>query len=408
MKKIFVIISMVVLTQTIFCQVPESINYQAVLRDASGNVRANANVSIEIALLKGSLIGTPVFSETHSKTTNEFGLINLEIGSVNTSGFSSIDWANGPYFIKVGVDGLEYGTSQLLSVPYALHAKTADSITAAFTEADPIFTAWDKNYNDLANKPTLFGGSYNNLTNKPVLFDGQYSSLTGEPTLWDSTWTSIKNKPVLFTGSFDDLSNKPTTTTGYGITDAFSGDYNDLTNKPNIRDTILNLNIPPGTVIQTAVRTSEVTSSLNTATFTEANPDYRVSIVPRYANSIFLIEFSFSINTALSSNTVFHMQLVRDIGGTETAVGVGPTNSGRNRTTFVSRPSNGYDTNDMQNVYMIAKDSGLTAGTTYAYGFKYRRENGGSGTCYFNYNSFDSSAFGFSGVMTMKITEIAQ
>jgi hypothetical protein len=61
----------------------------------------------------------------------------------------------------------------------------------------------------------------------------------------------------------------------------------------------------------------------------------------------------------------------------------------------------------MQTVYLMGVDTGLTAGTTYTYGFKYRRETGGSGTCYFNYSANDWQA-GFSGIMTMKVTEITQ
>ena len=164
----------------------------------------------------------------------------------------------------------------------------------------------------------------------------------------------------------------------------------------------------PGTVVQAIVRTSDSICSLNTTTFTEANSDYRISFVPKYSNSIFLIEYNFSVNTAFASNTIFHMQLIRGIGGSETILGTGPANGSRDRTTYVSRPNNGADVNDMQNVYMVAKDEGLTAGTTYTYGFKFRRETGGSGTCYFNYNNVDNSIYGFSGIMTMKITEIAQ
>ncbi|MBN2212975.1 MAG: hypothetical protein JW723_01915 [Bacteroidales bacterium] len=165
----------------------------------------------------------------------------------------------------------------------------------------------------------------------------------------------------------------------------------------------------PGTVVQTIIKTSENTSYLDVTTFTEADTGYRISITPKYDNSIFLIEYSFSINTYMSMhNTIFQMQLIRDIGGSETLVGVGPENGTRNRTTYVSRPNNGTDTNDMQNVYLVAKDSGLTVGTTYTYGFKYRRENNGNGTCYFNYSFGDSSIYGFSGIMTMKVTEIAQ
>ena len=99
---------------------------------------------------------------------------------------------------------------------------------------------------------------------------------------------------------------------------------------------------------------------------------------------------------------------VRDIGATETPIGIGPGNALRDRTTYVGRPANGYDTNDQQTIYLVAKDNGLTPGTPYTYGFKYRREGGGSGTCYFNYSNVNSVDIGFSGVMIMKITEIAQ
>ena len=110
-----------------FSQSPAEFNYQAVLRDASGNIRANAGVTLNIQILQGSPAGTAVFNETHTVNTNNFGLVNLEIGSYNPAGFSAIDWANGPYFIKIIVDGTEMGTSQLLSVPYALYAKEAGS-----------------------------------------------------------------------------------------------------------------------------------------------------------------------------------------------------------------------------------------------------------------------------------------
>lgn len=164
----------------------------------------------------------------------------------------------------------------------------------------------------------------------------------------------------------------------------------------------------PGMVVQTIVKTSELPSSLNVTTYTEANTDYRVSFTPKFNNSIILIEYSFPINTAMASNTVFDMQLIRDIGGTEVLVGVGPVNGSRQQVSFVGRPGNGTDSNDRMNVSMIAKDSGLTSGTSYTYGFKYRRETGGSGICYFNSSNLDSNVYGFSGIMTMKITEIAQ
>jgi len=92
---------------------------------------------MQISILQGSTSGTAIYKETQTPTTNVNGLVSLEIGdgTVVSDDFSTIDWANGSYFIKTDTDpagGTNYtitGTSQLLSVPYALHAKTAESIS---------------------------------------------------------------------------------------------------------------------------------------------------------------------------------------------------------------------------------------------------------------------------------------
>jgi hypothetical protein len=107
---------------SLFGQAPSRFSYQAVLRDQDGNPRENYEANIQISILQGSATGSVVYSETHSTTTNAFGLVNLEIGSKNPANFSLIDWANGPYYVKIFVDGTEMGTNQLLSVPYALYA----------------------------------------------------------------------------------------------------------------------------------------------------------------------------------------------------------------------------------------------------------------------------------------------
>ncbi|MBW8050354.1 MAG: DUF1566 domain-containing protein [Cytophagales bacterium] len=126
-----------------FAQAPQSFKYQAVARDISGNILANQAVGFQISILKTTATGIAVYIETHTDTTNQFGLVNLEIGkgTVTTGDFTTIDWANDDYFIQVKMDatgGATYammGTSQLLSVPYALHAKTAEIVT----ETDPVF-----------------------------------------------------------------------------------------------------------------------------------------------------------------------------------------------------------------------------------------------------------------------------
>ncbi len=127
-------------------QAPQSFKYQAVARDVNGNIITYQNVGIRIRILQGSASGTVVYTETFSPTTNEFGLVKLNIGlgNVVTGSFASIDWADGIYFIEVSMDingGANYqiyGTSQLMSVPYALHSKTAENVE--LTETDPVFS----------------------------------------------------------------------------------------------------------------------------------------------------------------------------------------------------------------------------------------------------------------------------
>ena len=128
---------------TLKAQAPEKMSYQSIVRDASNNLVTNTQVGLQVRILQGSAIGTEVYNETQSPTTNTNGLLSVEIGG--QTGFDTITWANGPYFIETSIDplgGNSYtitGTSQLLSVPYALHAKTAESITGTvnYTETDP-------------------------------------------------------------------------------------------------------------------------------------------------------------------------------------------------------------------------------------------------------------------------------
>ncbi|TVQ15198.1 MAG: hypothetical protein EA361_06305 [Bacteroidetes bacterium] len=121
-------------------QVPSQFNYQAVLRDDAGQVMENIPVEIEIAILQASAEGPVVFSEIHQVQTNTMGLVNLQIGSVNN--LNDIDWGNDSYFLRLSIDGELMGVSQLLSVPFALHAGTsADSFSG--------------DYHDLENTPAL-------------------------------------------------------------------------------------------------------------------------------------------------------------------------------------------------------------------------------------------------------------
>ncbi len=149
MKKVLTILATVLLTATVWAQAPEKMSYQAIVRNAGDNLVTNTNVGMQISILQGSATGTAVYVETQTPTTNANGLVTIEIGTgtVVSGNFATIDWANDSYFIKTETDingGSNYtitGTSQLLSVPYALHAKTAESITGGINETDPVYTA---------------------------------------------------------------------------------------------------------------------------------------------------------------------------------------------------------------------------------------------------------------------------
>ncbi|UCG26950.1 MAG: hypothetical protein JSV24_08205 [Bacteroidales bacterium] len=123
------------LTINLYSQAPLKFNYQAVVRDDAGDLVSDLTIGIRISILQGSVEGTVVYSETHSPITDQFGLVTLEIGTgtVVSGELSTVDWGSYTYFLKVELDPTggttytEMGTSQLLSVPYALHASAIDT-----------------------------------------------------------------------------------------------------------------------------------------------------------------------------------------------------------------------------------------------------------------------------------------
>ncbi|MCF8224117.1 MAG: DUF1566 domain-containing protein [Bacteroidales bacterium] len=138
MKRFLTIFATLLLTATAFSQAPEKISYQAVVRDNTNELVTEHEVGMRISILQGSATGTVVYREIYNPnpSTNSNGLVSIEIGTgVPLDGtFTGIDWSGGPYFIKTETDptgGTTYsitGTSQILSVPYALHSNTANVV----------------------------------------------------------------------------------------------------------------------------------------------------------------------------------------------------------------------------------------------------------------------------------------
>jgi len=143
MKRLFTFLIVLLISAIISAQVPQAFKYQAVVRDNMGSVLAQRDVTFKISIIEGTVTGAIVYSELHSRKSNDFGLVDLEIGKgTSPSGdFSSINWGVDVHFIKVEMDpagGTSYqlmGTSQLLSVPYALYARKVESVLTDATLA---------------------------------------------------------------------------------------------------------------------------------------------------------------------------------------------------------------------------------------------------------------------------------
>lgn len=104
-----------------FSQAPQGFNYQAILRNVDGTVKVNQTLVLQIGIVDEQ--GASAYMEVHNAQTNEFGLVNVVIGQGTTSGnLSHVDWSAGPYFLDITVNGENFGSSPLLSVPYALYA----------------------------------------------------------------------------------------------------------------------------------------------------------------------------------------------------------------------------------------------------------------------------------------------
>lgn len=219
MKKLFTFFVLIALFFGAMAQAPQMFSYQAVVRNSSNTLITNQTVGVRISILQGGAFGNAVYVETHTEPTNENGLLIIDVGdgTVQQGSFESINWANGPYFLKSEIDpdgGTDYAVmtiQQLLSVPYSLYAQNAGN---------------------------GFSGDYNDLTNTPVIPTvpenvsafindaGYLTSFTEQQVL------SIRQDTIFLTGgSFVKLP------------EGFDGDYYSLTNTPTIPTVPTNISV---------------------------------------------------------------------------------------------------------------------------------------------------------------------
>ncbi len=144
MKKHILLLWAMLLALYTAAQIPQGISYQTVVRDNNGSLIASQNVTFRFSVISGSSSGSIMYREVHNANSNELGLVNLVIGQgiPVTGSFSSIVWANDAHYLSVEIDPQggnafqEMGTSQLMSVPYALSSGNSTTSMSQLTDVN--------------------------------------------------------------------------------------------------------------------------------------------------------------------------------------------------------------------------------------------------------------------------------
>lgn len=166
MKTIFFFCAAIFISfQMPWAQAPQGFRYQAVARNSNGDVIKNQTISLRLFIRETSPSGASVYSESHSVFSGELGIFSLTVGKGNPilSSFNAIDWSNSNYWLEVEMDasgGTNYqslGSSQIMSVPYALHAATVEEKDDA--DADPTNELQQLSFNPINNELTLSKGN---------------------------------------------------------------------------------------------------------------------------------------------------------------------------------------------------------------------------------------------------------
>jgi hypothetical protein len=237
MKKLLLTLSVFFCTEIILAQSPEKINYQAIARDLSGNPLTNTVVNLTFEILQGSASGTVTFTESQTKTTNQFGLFTAEIGAVNTTNFPNIAWGANSYYLRISVNGDVMPASQLLSVPYALYSKSSGGGTAGTDGVN----CWDTNANGVNDAAEDINGDtfFNGLDCKGdsgvagpagtsglgIQWLGTFASPPTTPSNNDAYYDTSLKQSLIWVGSWTVITKDgaaPTFIAGNGI--SFSGD----------------------------------------------------------------------------------------------------------------------------------------------------------------------------------------
>ncbi len=263
MKKLFTLSMVILLTLSVFAQAPQKMSYQAVIRNSGNSLVTSASVGMRVSILQGSPTGTEVYKEIYNPNpqTNANGLVTLEVGSgvPLTGTFSGINWSAGPYYIKTETDpsgGTSYtitGTSQILSVPYALFSTTTTGINGTLLAS--LSTGLLKNTTS-TGVPTIAQAGTDYLT--PA---GSAALLTNFPTLNQNTTGTASNVTglVALTNGGTGASTAATARTNLGL--GTLATLNTVGSAEITNGSILGADIASATITSSNLATGSVTSA---------------------------------------------------------------------------------------------------------------------------------------------------
>jgi len=266
MKKTFAFTYLLLITTLCFTQVPQAFRYQTMVRDGLGIAIVNRIVSIKISILKDEPNSAGIYSENHKIATNDYGMVNLSVGagSAITGNFATIDWSTGTFFIKIDLDitgGNNYqfmGTTQLLSVPYALYAERAN-ISNADTSSNNELQVLSQNGLQVSLSQ---GGGAINIADNDNDSENEIQSIskTGNNITLSKNGGSVvdsDNQQLTANGNQLTISNGNTVTLQDNVNDADADPLNEIQQITKTGNTI-NLNKNGGSVLDSDNQTISI------------------------------------------------------------------------------------------------------------------------------------------------------
>lgn len=245
MRKIFFFL-LIFAVSSAQSQVPDLFKYQSVARNAGGQTLVNSPVGIRLSIVESSMTGNVIYTEMHSVITNDFGLFSLSVGggSVVLGDFSTIDWGNSTKFLQIEADFAggnnysEMGTSQLLSVPYALYAKYSGVPILPNGDSPGNTVFWDGS-NWITNNSNIYNnGNFVGIgTSAPV----QKLDVIGQVNIPTDSAYMINNRPALSTKGVANLllGFNAGTQNGLGMHNVFAGFNSGMVNNVGSQNTFI-------------------------------------------------------------------------------------------------------------------------------------------------------------------------